>query len=160
MSSSCAAHEISVSFCKILFTEPPWACQVRVRTNNDIIMKLMRTRDSDRWQTSLSIKQPYFPCLGSSQIGAFSVIFSLLAIFSRITRLFVRLVPMLSGTKESVSSPEKYYWENIQRERDRKNNIWMTKNINVPLLATRAGRSVISSTSQMIRVLCKKIWGR
>lgn len=97
--------------------------------------------------TDITEHNTHFPCPGSpAKLGHFQSNFSLIATFSRITRLFVRLVPMLSGTKESVSSPEKYYWENIQRERDRKNNIWMTKNINVPLLATRAGRSVISST--------------
>ena len=48
--ASCHHHaphtRISVSFCKILFIKPPWACHKPDR-KNDIIMKLMRTRDSD-----------------------------------------------------------------------------------------------------------------
>ena len=143
MSSSCAEHENLSFILQILFIKSPWACHNR--TVEKWYHHEVDENTGLRSLTDITEHNTHFPCPGSGQIGAFSVNFSLIATFSRITRLFVRLVPMLSGTKESVSSPEKYYWENIQRERDRK-NIWMTKNINVPLLATRAGWSVISST--------------
>lgn len=77
--ASCHHHaphtRISVSFCKILFIKPPWACHKPDSRKNDIIMKLMRTRDSDHWQTSLSIIHIFHAPGPRPNWGIFSLIF-------------------------------------------------------------------------------------
>ena len=160
MSSSCAAHEKAnlISFCKILFISHQSTLSLSRLSLADgeiMLWSTLWTPESGRWHTTPSriFSRPRVPVAKLGHFLAFSpVLTTLIATFSRITRLFVRLVPMLPrviDTKESVSSPEKCYWENIQQKRDRKISEWQK------IHRTRAGRgrrSAISSTLQIIRV--------